>query len=921
MKPKYYYSAIVVLFLLVVGTRPALGTRHIPTDTCIGTWDSVNRIYTLTTDVDETLYIDEDDLTLDGAGHAVAGSGVGNGIEAHGRSGVVIKNVNVTGWQRGVYVWDGTDISLKHLTCESNDGAGLSLWLCRDCVVKSCTLESNSGSGVDVLLGDRLEISDNKCSSNGSGIYGYFTDSKLTNNTCIENYGTGIGVDGDGIEVSGNECSYNNGTGIGVCGARIEVSRNECSYNRNGISGYDFHGRVTNNTCIENDGYGIRVDYGGGVEICGNNCSHNNAGIQALSLAGCRVADNTCIENSRYGIQVDFTYGIQISGNECSCNGGGISLFDFGHCKLANNTCLENDGSGISISWGGGIELSGNNCSYNNCGIVCSGQVVYYYCRDVTVTDNSLKGNSCAGVYLSGCSDITMAQNDLTENGMGVKIEYYCSNIVVSHNSFRGNATQASVKDSIDVIFDCNYWDDYTGQDLDGDGFGETPYLFPGGQDDHPRVYKEPVADADGPYEGVVGQPIVFDASGSYDPDGDIEWYGWVWGPDGEGSAGRQPICEHTWYSRFSGTVMLVVIDDQSLSDTDTAWVEVTGPERTMVIDLESHADLHVYDPAGRHMGINYETNTVEQSIPGASFKLLNEDGDEVPYDGSTPAEGLHQAANLPVLAVGGYRILLIGTSDGCYEVAINGLQDGEVLCCKTYEGQICEGECMTTNAIAGVADGALTLEFEPLVCLPSLCVQPEELKLTAESNSVQEVVLVVSEMMGKATLHSVTVQCTDLVGRNITIDGSDIAFDIAEFDVAPGGQQVVHAYIPVPWGFREKVTGSIVVESGDGGTELIELTVKPAKSWPLVVEPGGPYEGAVGQPITFDASDSYNPDGEIIWYGWDFDGDGTYRCTHQPVCEHTWDAPFSGTVTLVVTDDQSRGSAATTTVVVRPDP
>ena len=97
---------------------------------------------------------------------------------------------------------------------------------------------------------------------------------------------------------------------------------------------------------------------------------------------------------------------------------------------------------------------------------------------------------------------------------------------------------------------------------------------------------------------------------------------------------------------------------------------------------------------------------------------------------------------------------------------------------------------------------------------MPTLGVEPEELKLTAESNSVQEVVLVVSEITGKATLHSVAVQCTGLAGRNITIHGLDVAFDIAEFDVAPGGQQVVHAYIPVPWGFNEKVTGSIVVES-----------------------------------------------------------------------------------------------------------
>jgi len=37
-----------------------------------------------------------------------------------------------------------------------------------------------------------------------------------------------------------------------------------------------------------------------------------------------------------------------------------------------------------------------------------------------------------------------------------------------------------------------------------------------------------PVAEAGGPYSGVVGSPIMFDASGSYDPDGSIVSYGGI---------------------------------------------------------------------------------------------------------------------------------------------------------------------------------------------------------------------------------------------------------------------------------------------------------------------------------------------------------------------------------------------------------
>ncbi|WP_445475813.1 PKD domain-containing protein [Methanococcoides methylutens] len=42
-----------------------------------------------------------------------------------------------------------------------------------------------------------------------------------------------------------------------------------------------------------------------------------------------------------------------------------------------------------------------------------------------------------------------------------------------------------------------------------------------------------PVADANGPYIGVVGLPITLDAAGSYDPDGFIA--SWEWDIDGDG--------------------------------------------------------------------------------------------------------------------------------------------------------------------------------------------------------------------------------------------------------------------------------------------------------------------------------------------------------------------------------------------------
>ncbi|MDD2657769.1 MAG: NosD domain-containing protein [Candidatus Pacebacteria bacterium] len=68
----------------------------------IGTWDSVTLTCTLSTDLSETLEIDSDSITLDGAGHSISGSHTGNGVYLDGRTGVTIKNLRIANFSYGV---------------------------------------------------------------------------------------------------------------------------------------------------------------------------------------------------------------------------------------------------------------------------------------------------------------------------------------------------------------------------------------------------------------------------------------------------------------------------------------------------------------------------------------------------------------------------------------------------------------------------------------------------------------------------------------------------------------------------------------------------------------------------------------------------------------------------------------------------
>jgi sugar lactone lactonase YvrE/PKD repeat protein len=83
----------------------------------------------------------------------------------------------------------------------------------------------------------------------------------------------------------------------------------------------------------------------------------------------------------------------------------------------------------------------------------------------------------------------------------------------------------------------------------------------------------------------------------------------------------------------------------------------------------------------------------------------------------------------------------------------------------------------------------------------------------------------------------------------------------------------------------------------------------------PATVLPGGPYQGLEGSAIAFDASSTFDEDGDALRFEWDF-GDGVTG-TGASV-QHSFDDNGIYTAVLTVTDE--RGSIASTPVVVTVD-
>ncbi|MBS3802152.1 MAG: PKD domain-containing protein [Candidatus Thermoplasmatota archaeon] len=88
-----------------------------------------------------------------------------------------------------------------------------------------------------------------------------------------------------------------------------------------------------------------------------------------------------------------------------------------------------------------------------------------------------------------------------------------------------------------------------------------------------PPDNEPPVADGGGPYSADAAETISFDASASYDNDGEIDFYRWNFGDGTSELLAKQPM--HTYQDDGIYTVTLTVIDNLGSTDTQTFSVPV----------------------------------------------------------------------------------------------------------------------------------------------------------------------------------------------------------------------------------------------------------------------------------------------------------------------------------------------------------
>ena len=209
-----YVQDISTPHLVIIQSNPS--TKFIPGDISIGTWDPVNRIFTLTTDVSGTIQIDRDNLTLNGAGHTVTGPGWGNGVYLSRRTGVTVENLDVKRFTYAIYLYSSSDITLTGNTVSYNNlNQGIYLLSSDDNTLTDNTVR-NYRLGISLYSSNGNTLTDNTLTGDSHGIFLFSSNGNtLTGNTANWNRRSGINIQrSNNNTLTGNSSYSNNDHGI-----------------------------------------------------------------------------------------------------------------------------------------------------------------------------------------------------------------------------------------------------------------------------------------------------------------------------------------------------------------------------------------------------------------------------------------------------------------------------------------------------------------------------------------------------------------------------------------------------------------------------------------------------------------------------------------------------------------------------------
>ncbi len=215
------------------------------------------------------------------------------------------------------------------------------------------------------------------------------------------------------------------------------------------VSGNRIEGRGTRQTATGN---AIHLFYSEGFTVAGNRIHGHRDGIYLEFARRAMILDNESRGNLRYGLHFMYSDSCEYRRNVFATNASGVAVMYSGHVTMADNRFEDN--------WG--------SAAYG---------LLLKEIKDSRIERNLLARNT-VGLFAEGADRLVVEGNQFLRNGWALRLMADATDNSFRHNRFEGNTFDVATNSRVSSpsSFAENYWDAYTGYDLDHDGFGDVPF-------------------------------------------------------------------------------------------------------------------------------------------------------------------------------------------------------------------------------------------------------------------------------------------------------------------------------------------------------------------------------------------------------------------------------------------------------------
>jgi nitrous oxidase accessory protein len=221
------------------------------------------------------------------------------------------------------------------------------------------------------------------------------------------------------------------------------------------------HGRIENcdimgdanehNYLESSNGNAIHLWYCKNMKIINNKVQNHRDGIYFEFVENSTITGNWSEGNMRYGLHFMFSHDNVYHQNTFTKNGAGVAVMYSDHVTMTDNQFLDN--------WGGSAY-----------GLLL---------KDITDSElhNNIFSNNTIAISTDNSMRLVIKNNRFVRNGYALRIMGNCTDNVISQNDFSENSFDVTTNARSDYNdFNGNYWEEYTGYDLDRDGEGDIPF-------------------------------------------------------------------------------------------------------------------------------------------------------------------------------------------------------------------------------------------------------------------------------------------------------------------------------------------------------------------------------------------------------------------------------------------------------------